>query len=103
MATLIIEHDFSDSVRLSNIARVGETKQDYLLTVFMSTGANLSGDPANPDDLSAYTMTRGTPMIRDATHSPLTNQLTMRAAFSPVAIDNHLSTHPSLPCATRTL
>src|SRR3546814_8549903 len=44
MATLIIEHDFSDNVRLSNVARVGETKQDYLLTAFMSTGANIVGN-----------------------------------------------------------
>ena len=91
MATLIIEHDFSDSVRLSNIARVGETKQDYLLTAFMSTGANISGDPANPDDLSAYTMTRGNPTIREATNRILTNQLNLRADFATGAIEHNLS------------
>src|SRR3546814_7709271 len=53
MATLIIEHDFSDSVRLSNIARVGETKQDYLLTAFMSTGANISRTEEHKSELQS--------------------------------------------------
>lgn len=91
MATLVIEHDFSDSVRLTNIARAGETKQDYLLTAFMSTGANITGDPANPDDLSAYQMTRGNPTIRDARNRILTNQLNLRADFATGAIEHNLS------------
>jgi TonB-dependent siderophore receptor len=91
MATLIIEHDFSDSVRLTNIARAGETRQDYLLTAFMSTGANISGDPANPDDLSAYHMTRGNPTIRDSRNRILTNQLNLRADFAIGAIEHNLS------------
>ncbi|MGV1682873.1 catecholate siderophore receptor Fiu [Sphingopyxis sp. NJF-3] len=91
MATLIVEHDFSDSVRLTNIARAGETKQDYLLTAFMSTGANITGDPANPDDLSAYQMTRGNPTIRDARNRILTNQLNLRADFATGAIEHNLS------------
>lgn len=91
MATLVIEHDFSDSVRLTNITRAGETKQNYLLTAFMSTGANITGDPANPDDLSAYTMTRGNPTIRDARNRILTNQLNLRADFATGAIEHNLS------------
>jgi TonB-dependent siderophore receptor len=91
MATLIIEHDFSDSVRLTNVARAGETRQDYLLTAFMSTGANISGDPANPDDLSAYHMTRGNPTIRDSRNRILTNQLNLRADFATGAVEHNLS------------
>lgn len=91
MATLIVEHDFSDSVRLSNVARVGQTTQDYLLTAFMSTGANITGNPANPDDLSAYTMTRGNPTIREATNRILTNQFNLRADFATGAIEHNLS------------
>ncbi|MGV7120971.1 catecholate siderophore receptor Fiu [Sphingopyxis sp. 550A] len=91
MATLIIEHDFSDNVRLSNVARIGQTEQDYLLTAFMSTGANIVGNPANPDDLSAYTLTRGTPTIRDARNRILTDQLNLRADFSTGAIEHNLS------------
>ncbi|PQM29372.1 TonB-dependent siderophore receptor [Sphingopyxis lindanitolerans] len=91
MATLIIEHDFSDNVRLSNVARVGETKQDYLLTAFMSTGANIVGNPADPDDLSAYTITRGNPTIREARNRILTNQLNLRADFATGAVEHNLS------------
>lgn len=91
MATFIVEHDFSDNVRLSNVARWGETRQDYLLTAFMSTGANIVGDPANPNDLSAYTMTRGNPTIRDARNRILTDQLNLRADFATGAIEHNLS------------
>ncbi len=91
MATLIIEHDFSDNVRLSNVARIGQTEQDYLLTAFMSTGANIVGNPANPDDLSAYTLTRGNPTIRDARNRILTDQLNLRADFATGAIEHNLS------------
>ena len=91
MATFIVEHDFSDNVRLSNVARWGETRQDYLLTAFMSTGANIVGDPANPNDLSACTMTRGNPTIRDARNRTLTDQLNLRADFATGAIEHNLS------------
>src|SRR3546814_16671227 len=97
MATLIIEHDFSDSVRLSNIARVGETKQDYILTAFMSTGANISGDPANPDDMSAYTMNHGNPTIRAATPRIMTNKLNLREAFAPGANEPNSSIADAYP------
>jgi catecholate siderophore receptor len=91
MATFIVEHDFSDNVRLSNVARWGETRQDYLLTAFMSTNANIVGDPANLNDLSAYTMTRGNPTIRDARNRTLTDQLNLRADFATGAIEHNLS------------
>lgn len=91
MATFIVEHDFSDNVRLSNVARWGETRQDYLLTAFMSTNANIVGDPANLNDLSAYTMTRGNPTIRDARNRILTDQLNLRADFATGAIEHNLS------------
>ncbi|GAY19538.1 catecholate siderophore receptor Fiu [Sphingobium fuliginis] len=89
MASLILEHDFSDSVKLTNIARWGETEQDYLLTAFMSTGANITaGDPA---DLSTYVMTRGNPTIRDARNRILTDQLNLRADFATGSVEHSLS------------
>ncbi|HWL47932.1 MAG TPA: catecholate siderophore receptor Fiu [Sphingomonadaceae bacterium] len=91
MATFIFEHDFSDRVKLTNVARWGRTKQDYLLTAFMSTGANIVGDPANPDDLSAYTMTRGNPTIREAVNRILTDQINLRIDFATGAIEHNLS------------
>src|SRR3546814_1980514 len=41
MATVRVEHDFSEDVSLHNTTRWGRTDQDYLLTAFM-----LSADPA---------------------------------------------------------
>ncbi len=103
MATLIIEHDFSDSVRLTNVARAGETRQDYLLTAFTSTGANITGDPANPGDLSAYRITRGNPTIRDARNRILTNQLNLRADFATGAAEHNLSIGAEITGETQVL
>lgn len=89
MATFILEHDFSDSVKLTNTARWGETRQDYLLTAFMSTGANITA--TDPADLSTYTMTRGNPTIRDARNRILADQLNLRADFATGAVQHNLS------------
>jgi catecholate siderophore receptor len=97
-ATFILEHDFSDSVRLSNTARWGETTQDYLLSAFMSTG----GTVANPmsgnirwtdiNDLSTYTLTRGNNTFKDQRNRILTDQLNLRVDFSTGSIEHNLST-----------
>src|SRR3546814_4024273 len=41
MFTVRVEHDFSDTVRLQNTTRWGRSKQEYMLTAFMT-----SQDPA---------------------------------------------------------
>ncbi|MET0290188.1 MAG: catecholate siderophore receptor Fiu [Pseudoxanthomonas sp.] len=97
-ATFILEHDFSDSVRLTNTARWGETTQDYLLSAFMSTG----GTTANPmagnirwtdiNDLSTYTLTRGNTTFKDQRNKILTDQLNLRVDFSTGSIVHNLST-----------
>ena len=92
MATLKIEHDFSDAVTLTNVTRWGKTKQDYLLTAFMSTGANVQLPAgADPDDLSAYTMTRGNPTFKNQVNEILTNQLNLRADFATGGVKHNLS------------
>ncbi|PHQ63097.1 MAG: TonB-dependent siderophore receptor [Sphingobium sp.] len=97
MATLILEHDFSDSVKLSNIARWGETKQDYLLSAFMSTGGNATDPMAgnigwtDPNDLSTYTMARSNTTLKDVTNRILTDQLNLRADFATGAVEHNLS------------
>src|SRR3546814_4944603 len=48
MATLRVEHDFSDKLKLSNIARWGMTTQNYLLTSFLGTGGVVVDDDGNP-------------------------------------------------------
>ena len=97
MATLRIEHDFSDTVTLTNIARWGKTRQDYLLSAFMSTG----GTSANPmggnirwtdiNDLSTYTMVRSNTTLKDITNEILTDQLNLRADFATGPVEHNLS------------
>ncbi len=89
MATLRIEHDFSDAVSLTNIARWGQTKQDYFLTAFMSTGANITA--TDPADLSTYVMTRGNPTVKDVKNEIVTDQLNLRADFATGSIEHNLS------------
>jgi len=89
MASFILEHDFSDSLKLSNIARWGQTRQDYLLTAFMSTGGNISA--TDPADLSSYVLARSLPTIRDAKNRILTDQLNLQASFATGGIEHDLS------------
>ena len=99
MATARIEHDLSDTLRLTNTTRWGQTEQDYLLTAFMSTGGvDDNGEPSgnigwtDPDDLSTYTLNRSLPTIKDQVNEILTNQLNLRADLGSGAIRHTLST-----------
>ncbi len=93
MATFRLEHDFSDRVKLTNTARWGKTEQNYLLTAFMSTGANTRLPAgADPDDLSAYTLTRGNPTFKDQENTILTDQLNLRLDFVTGSVQHNLST-----------
>ncbi|MEJ2458230.1 MAG: catecholate siderophore receptor Fiu [Novosphingobium sp.] len=89
MATLKFEHDFSDSMHLTNTARWGKTSQNYLLTSFMPTSANVSA--TDPADLSTYTLARNLSTYRDSTNRILTDQLNLRADFATGAIEHSLS------------
>ncbi|MGB3392323.1 MAG: catecholate siderophore receptor Fiu [Stenotrophomonas sp.] len=97
-ATFRFEHDFSDTLKLSNIARWGKTEQDYLLTAFMSTGGN-AGNPlagnikwTDIDDLSSYTLNRGNLTYKNQENSILTDQLNLRADFATGSVQHNLST-----------
>lgn len=96
MATFRIEHDFSDTLKLSNIARWGKNDQEYMLTAFMSTGMT-NGQPGNiqytdPNDLSTYTMARSNPTFKDQEYTIVTDQLNLRADFKTGAIVHNLTT-----------
>lgn len=83
MATLKLEHVFSDALILSNTLRWGATRQDCLLTSFMSTGANVVLAPgADPNDLSAYSLKRTIPTLKDQRNGIWTDQLNLRAEFA---------------------
>jgi catecholate siderophore receptor len=97
-ATFIFEHDFSDTAKLTNTARWGETTQDYLLSAFMSTGGT-AASPASGNirwtdvnDLSTYTLIRGNNTFKDQRNKILTDQLNLRVDFSTGAIQHNLST-----------
>jgi catecholate siderophore receptor len=97
MATLRLEHDFSDSLKLTNIARWGRTRQNYLLSSFMSTGGT-AADPmagninwTDPDDLSTYTLARSNNNLKDVKNEILTDQLNLRADFATGAVEHNLS------------
>lgn len=98
MATLRIEHDISDALRLTNTTRWGETEQDYLLTSFMGTGRNASTGVAgniawiDPNDLSTYTIRRSNPTFRDQKNTIATNQLNLRADLATGRVLHNLST-----------
>src|SRR5690606_31189572 len=99
MATFRLEHDFSDSVKLTNSLRWGETEQDYLLSAFMSTGAvDTDGNPTgniswtNADDLSSYTLARSLNTFKDIENSILTDQLNLRIDFATGSVQHNLST-----------
>lgn len=98
MATLRLEHDFSDALKLTNTLRWGKTEQDYLLTSFMGTGRNV-GTGANGNitytdvnDLSTYVLKRSSPTFKDQHNEILTNQLNLRADFATGGVEHFLST-----------
>lgn len=79
MATVIVEHDFSAAHKLTNTTRYGRTKQDYILSAFLSSGANL-GLP-NVADPSTWTLARGTRTLKDQENTIVTNQTNLVSNF----------------------
>jgi len=97
MATLRFEHDFSDTLKLTNVARWGQTSQDYLLSSFMSTGGS-AADPmagnikwTDTDDLSTYTLARSNNTFKDQKNKILTDQLNLRADLATGAVRHTLT------------
>ncbi|MGK5007422.1 catecholate siderophore receptor Fiu [Janthinobacterium sp. LB2P70] len=79
MGTLRIDHDFSPNVQIQNTTRYGKTKQDYLLTAFMGSMANLK-TPV-PTDPSTWTLARSLRTVKDQENTILTNQTVVSAQF----------------------
>ncbi|HEY0332501.1 MAG TPA: catecholate siderophore receptor Fiu [Stenotrophomonas sp.] len=90
MATFRFEHDFSDTLRLTNTARWGRNEQEYMLTAFMVTAANLL--TPNLADPSTWTLARSTPTFKDQEYTILTDQLNLRWNFMTGAVEHDLST-----------
>jgi catecholate siderophore receptor len=89
MFTAIVQHDFNEDLKLQNSTRWGRTSQDYLLTAFMGTAANL----ATPDitDPSTWTIRRSNPTFKDQVNRILTNQSNLRVHSTAGSFENDLS------------
>ncbi|HLI17735.1 MAG TPA: catecholate siderophore receptor Fiu [Rhodanobacteraceae bacterium] len=89
LATLIVQHDFSDAAALHDTLRWGRTHEDYLLTSFMGSAANLlTPDPLDP---STWTIVRSNPTFKDQTNRILTSQSNFTASFVTGGIRHDLS------------
>jgi catecholate siderophore receptor len=90
MATVRVEHDFAPGVRLQNITRYGRTSQDYLLSAFMGSAANLA--TPNPADPSTWTLVRNTRTVKDQENRILTNQSALTSEFATGSLRHTLVT-----------
>jgi catecholate siderophore receptor len=84
MVTTRIEHDFSPTLRLVNTTRYGKTTQNYLLTSFMLTTANLvTVVPTNPQ---SWNFNRTSLTVKDQANEIVTNQTTVTSDFATGAL-----------------
>ncbi|WP_148716822.1 catecholate siderophore receptor Fiu [Chitinolyticbacter meiyuanensis] len=89
MLTLTLEHDLSPNATVRNTTRWGKTRQDYLLTAFMGTAANLL--TPNPVDPSTWTLARSTPTNKNQVNEILTNQTNLNATVATGALVHDIS------------
>ncbi|MYM73541.1 catecholate siderophore receptor Fiu [Duganella sp. FT134W] len=88
MVTLKIEHDFANGAKLVNTARYGKTTENYLLTSFMATTANLV--TPNAADPSTWTMKRTNLTFKDQVNEIIANQTTLTADVTTGAVKHTL-------------
>lgn len=89
MATLIVEHALGDKVHLYNTTRWGRTEQDYLLTAWTATAANLK--TPDLDDPGTWTVARSNPTFKDQQNTILTNQTNLSAQFATGGFEHDLT------------
>jgi catecholate siderophore receptor len=77
MFTVKVEHDFSPTLKFQNTSRYGKTHQDYIISSYMGSDANIV--TPSPTDLSTWTLARGNRNVKDQDNKILTNQSTMTA------------------------
>ena len=90
MATVRVEHDFAPGFNLHNITRYGRTSQDYLLSAFLNSSANLS--TPNAADPSTWTLVRNTRTVKDQENRILTNQSALTSQFDTGSLRHTLVT-----------
>ncbi|KQQ97598.1 catecholate siderophore receptor Fiu [Massilia sp. Leaf139] len=92
MATVRIEHDFAPGFKLHNISRYGRTSQDYLLSAFMGTAANIGTTPATLNDPASWTLVRNTRTVKDQQNKIITNQTALTSQFDTGSLRHTLVT-----------
>ncbi|MET3652375.1 catecholate siderophore receptor Fiu [Dyella japonica] len=90
MFTVRLEHDFNDHMVFHNTLRWGRTFENYLLTSFMGSAANLL--TPNPNDPSTWTIARSNPTFKHQSNRILTDQANLTWNFETGAITHNLST-----------
>ncbi|AMM25845.1 catecholate siderophore receptor Fiu [Variovorax sp. PAMC 28711] len=89
MFTARVEHDLTPDVTVRNTFRYGKTEQDYMLTAFMGSAANLlTPNAANP---LGWTLARSNPTNKDQENTILTNQTNVSAKFNTGGIGHTLN------------
>ncbi len=90
MATLVVEHALGDKATLYNTTRWGRTSQDYLLTAWTATTANLK--TPNINDPATWTVARSNPTFKDQQNTILTNQTNLSLQFVTGGVEHDLTT-----------
>ncbi|MHA6204270.1 catecholate siderophore receptor Fiu [Dyella soli] len=90
MFTALVEHEFSADMALHSTTRWGRTREDYLLTSFMGSAANLL--TPNLNDPSTWTLARSNPTFKHQANRIITNQTNLTANFDTGGITHNLST-----------
>ncbi|MEB0031048.1 catecholate siderophore receptor Fiu [Undibacterium sp. RTI2.1] len=90
MLTGRIEHDFNPKAKLINTTRYGKTSQNYLLTAFMGSTANLVTPSAS--DKSTWTLARSIRTLKDQKNEILTNQTNLLLDFDTKGLQHTVLT-----------
>ena len=89
MFTARVEHDITPDVTIRNTTRYGKTSQDYMLTAFMGSAANLlTPNPANP---ATWTIARSNPTNKNQENELFTNQTNVSAKFKTGSIGHTMN------------
>ena len=92
MATLRIEHDFSDTLRLQNTARWGRNRQDYLLTAFMTSQDQAARfQTPDLDDPRTWLVLRSLPTFKDNSNTILTNHFNLSGSAVSGGVEHFFS------------
>src|SRR5690606_38191296 len=92
MFTARVEHDFSGTTRLQNTTRWGRSKQEYMLTAFMTSQDPARFSTPDLDDPSTWEVARSLPTFKDQTSEIIANHTNLAAQFGSGDVRHDLST-----------